>query len=66
MTNYIRISGGYQMTVEFFGITPGIADTSVFNEPAQCVRIVFVFLFGETNYNHYAYCIQQFSIISIQ
>ncbi|VDI40121.1 Hypothetical predicted protein [Mytilus galloprovincialis] len=28
--------GGYQMTVEFFGITPGIADTSVFNEPAQC------------------------------
>ncbi|XP_063431475.1 ependymin-related protein 1-like [Mytilus trossulus] len=28
--------GGYQMTVEFFGITPGIADTSVFNVPAQC------------------------------
>ncbi|XP_052101993.1 ependymin-related protein 1-like [Mytilus californianus] len=28
--------GGYQMTVEFFGITPGVASTSVFETPKNC------------------------------
>merc|ERR1711860_17536 len=29
---------GYQMTVEFFRITPGVADTSLFETPSICPK----------------------------